>query len=101
MTSSSPASTTPQLWVYCLCAQWCGTCREYRAAFQTVAQAARERWGDRIHCVWVDVEDEADLVDPIDVEDFPTLLIASGGQARGAGGVELNPPPAASPGCAH
>jgi hypothetical protein len=31
---------------------------------------------------WVDVEDEADLVDPVDVEDFPTLLIASGGQAR-------------------
>jgi hypothetical protein len=31
---------------------------------------------------WVDVEDEADLVDPIDVEDFPTLLIASEGQAR-------------------
>jgi hypothetical protein len=32
--------------------------------------------------VWVDVEDEADLVDPIDVEDFPTVLIASDGQAR-------------------
>ena len=32
--------------------------------------------------MWVDVEDEADLVDSIDVEDFPTLLIASAGQAR-------------------
>lgn len=27
--------------------------------------------------VWVDVEDQADLVDPIEVDNFPTLLIAS------------------------
>ena len=32
--------------------------------------------------VWVDVEDQADLVDPIEVDDFPTLLIAVGGEAR-------------------
>jgi hypothetical protein len=31
---------------------------------------------------WIDVEDQADLVDPIEVENFPTLLIAHGGQAR-------------------
>ena len=31
---------------------------------------------------WVDIEDESDLVDPIEVENFPTLLIATGGQAR-------------------
>jgi hypothetical protein len=24
---------------------------------------------------WVDVEDQADLVDPVDINDFPTLLI--------------------------
>ena len=28
--------------------------------------------------VWVDVEDQAALVDGIDVENFPTVLIASG-----------------------
>ena len=28
--------------------------------------------------MWVDVEDEADLIDPIEVEDFPTILISSG-----------------------
>ena len=27
--------------------------------------------------VWVDVEDQAALVDGIDVEDFPTILVAS------------------------
>ena len=29
---------------------------------------------------WVDVEDQADLVDPVDINDFPTLLIARDGQ---------------------
>ena len=28
--------------------------------------------------VWVDVEDHADWVDPIEVENFPTLLMALG-----------------------
>jgi thioredoxin 1 len=28
--------------------------------------------------LWVDVEDEADLIDPIEVEDFPTILISTG-----------------------
>ena len=31
-----------------------------------------------VRFAWVDVEDEADLVDPIEVENFPTLLIARG-----------------------
>ena len=30
-----------------------------------------------VQFVWIDIEDEADLVDPIEVEDFPTILIAS------------------------
>lgn len=27
--------------------------------------------------VWIDIEDEADLIDPIEVENFPTLLLAT------------------------
>jgi len=77
--SFAPTSTTgfSGLLVACLCAQWCGTCTEYRPLFtalQTEFAAAR--------FVWVDVEDEADLVDPIEVENFPTLLIAHGADAR-------------------
>lgn len=68
--SDMPASSTP-LTVACLCAQWCGTCRDYRPFFD---EAQRAFPGMRF--VWVDIEDESDLVDPIDVEDFPTLLIA-------------------------
>jgi thiol-disulfide isomerase/thioredoxin len=73
----SPSTDAPNLLIACLCAQWCGTCRDYQLLFEQLqAEFGAARF------VWVDVEDEADLVDPIDVEDFPTLLIANGGQAR-------------------
>jgi thioredoxin 1 len=65
------------LLVACLCAQWCGSCRDYRALFDEVADAFPE-----MQFRWVDIEDEADLVDPVEVENFPTLLIASGDDAR-------------------
>ena len=74
---SSPSSEAPSLLIACLCAQWCGTCRDYQPLFDQL----QAEFGTALF-VWVDVENEADLVDPIDVEDFPTLLIASEGQAR-------------------
>jgi thioredoxin 1 len=74
-TPSEPA--LPSLLVACLCAQWCGTCTEYQPLF---AQLRTEFPGARL--VWVDIEDEADLVDPIEVENFPTILIAHGEQPR-------------------
>ena len=73
-----PAPTAhPPLLVACLCAQWCGSCREYRSLFDKVAAAFPES-----RFVWVDIEDEAALVDPIEVENFPTLLIATADGAR-------------------
>ena len=63
---------TPPLLVVCLCAQWCGACREYRALFER-AEAA---FGARTRFVWIDIEDDAALVDGIEVENFPTLLLA-------------------------
>lgn len=63
--------------VACLCAQWCLTCGSYRSVFDALAA---EMPGVRF--VWVDIEDEADLVDPIEVENFPTLLIGMGAEAR-------------------
>jgi thioredoxin 1 len=69
--------TTPALMVACLCAQWCRTCDEYKPLF---AQLQADY--PQAHFRWVDIEDEADLVDPIEVDNFPTLLIATEGRAQ-------------------
>jgi len=58
--------------VICLCAAWCGVCREFQAVFDEVAQAHPE-----LAFRWLDVEDEADRLGDLDVETFPTLLIGS------------------------
>ncbi|MGI9134624.1 MAG: thioredoxin family protein [Rhodoferax sp.] len=76
MPSTSP-TTQPTLLVTCLCAQWCNTCGAYRALFDQM----QERF-PALRFQWIDVEDEADLVDPIEVENFPTLLISAPHQAR-------------------
>ena len=56
--------------VVCLCAEWCGTCRDYRRAFEQRA----ERREDAMH-VWLDIEDDSDWLGDIDVETLPTLLV--------------------------
>ncbi len=72
MTLATPCPSASVL-VVCLCAEWCGVCRDYRQRFaQVQAQFPAVRF------LWLDVEDEADLLDPLDVEDFPTLLLAVG-----------------------
>ncbi|MGI4811735.1 MAG: thioredoxin family protein [Janthinobacterium lividum] len=56
--------------VACLCADWCGSCREYRLVFDQLATTSPG------HCfVWIDVETHADLVEHLEIDDFPTLLI--------------------------
>lgn len=59
--------------VACLCAAWCGTCGSYRAAFDALAA----RHPDKVF-VWIDIEDQADVVGDLDVENFPTLLLQHG-----------------------
>lgn len=73
MTGSSAEAAQPLL-VACLCAAWCGSCREYRATFDALGRS----FGGQVDFVWVDVEDEADALGDLDIEDFPTLLIAHG-----------------------
>ncbi len=77
MNTSAPSTPPDYVLVVCLCAAWCGVCRDYQARF-TQVQAAYPQ----AQFVWLDVEDEADLLHPLDVEDFPTLLLAVGDAPR-------------------
>ena len=69
------APTHPPLLVACLCAQWCGTCRDYRAVMD---QVQRGFVGRVPPFTWVDIEDHDEVAGSLDIEDFPTLLIARG-----------------------
>jgi hypothetical protein len=68
--------------VACLCAAWCRTCDDYVGVFQQLQQAQP---GHRYR--WIDIEDEAELIGDVDVETFPTLLLAHQGQVLFAGPV--------------
>ncbi|MGL4407614.1 thioredoxin family protein [Zoogloea sp.] len=70
---TAPHTPSDTFLVACLCAAWCGTCREYRPGFEALAQRFPQA-----RFVWLDVEDDAELVDDYDVENFPTLLIQRG-----------------------
>ena len=66
-------TASESLLVICLCAQWCDTCCDYRIRFDEVRAKFRQA-----QFLWIDIEDEAELLHPLDVEDFPTLLLAVG-----------------------
>lgn len=59
-----------ELNVICLCAEWCGTCREYRPGFEGLAAHFPD-----VRFAWLDIEDHAEAMGELDVENFPTVLI--------------------------
>jgi len=61
------------VWVICLCAAWCDVCCQYRNAFDRLAAD----WpGARF--LWLDIEDNEDIMGDVEIETFPTLLLAQG-----------------------
>lgn len=56
--------------VACLCAAWCGTCGEYAPRMEQLAARFPE-----VPMIWIDIEDQADVVGELDIDNFPTLLI--------------------------
>ncbi|MEO7854076.1 MAG: thioredoxin family protein [Rubrivivax sp.] len=78
----------PALTVICLCADWCGSCREFASTFDALAAAQP---GDVFR--WLDIEDEPELVGDLDITTFPTLIVASshglhfGGEVLPQGGL--------------
>jgi thiol-disulfide isomerase/thioredoxin len=77
MSTGNPAPATSELLIACLCAQWCGTCNDYAPLFKQLQMDYPQA-----RLVWIDIEDEAELVDPVEVENFPTVLIATHKTAR-------------------
>lgn len=91
-TPSATRSTDPAvepLLVACLCAAWCRVCDAYVPVFDALRAG---RPGARF--VWIDIEDEDELLGELEVETFPTLLIAQGGRLRFLGPVPPQPGPA-------
>ena len=76
-------AASEEWWVICLCAEWCGVCREWRSIFNEAAAAH-----PGLHFAWIDIEDEAQAMGDVDVETFPTLLIAHGESPRFFGPVQ-------------
>jgi len=72
-----------RLLVACLCAEWCGSCRDYRATFA----ALEARFAADADFAWIDIEDESDALGDPDIENFPTLLLADAGGLRFLGAV--------------
>jgi thiol-disulfide isomerase/thioredoxin len=70
MVTPTISAETPNFWVFCLCAQWCGACREYQPLFEHLAAEMPQA-----RFVWVDVEKHDALLGELDIENFPTLLL--------------------------
>lgn len=70
---STAGNDTATWWVACLCAAWCGVCRDWQPQF--IAQA---RAHPGLRFAWVDVEDEDETMGEVDIVTFPTLLVARG-----------------------
>ena len=69
------AASTPDDWlVACLCADWCRICQDWQPAFERIAR----RLAGSARVVWVDIEDDEELLGGVEVDDFPTLLVAHG-----------------------
>jgi thioredoxin 1 len=86
MNPTAAAPAPRDWWVICLCAEWCGVCREWRELFEQLAAAHPD-----LRFAWVDVEDQALAMGDVDIETFPTLLIAQGDSPRFFGPVQPSP----------
>jgi len=68
--TSGDDQASEEFLVICLCAEWCSTCRDYRAGFNTLAaQFPDTRFR------WLDIEEHADEMGDLDIENFPTLFV--------------------------
>lgn len=56
--------------VVCYCAEWCRSCESYHGDFEALSSKY-----DQLIFLWVDIEDQPDLLNDRDPDNFPTILI--------------------------
>ena len=61
--------------VSCLCAEWCDTCVQYRPGFLALAEKF-----PGVKFRWIDIEDQAEEVGDLEVENFPTIRVIRDGE---------------------
>jgi len=61
--------------VSCLCAEWCDTCVDYRPGFFALGAKF-----PGVEFRWIDIEDQADEVGDLEVENFPTIRVTRDGE---------------------
>lgn len=61
------------LLVACICAEWCKTCNTYREIFFN----AQSQFEGAVSFHWLDIEDDDELLQSVEVDNFPTILIAN------------------------
>lgn len=67
-TSEHPHNLT----IWCLCAEWCVICREFKTAFLNMQfEQPEHEWH------WTDIEDHDEVLCDIDVQGFPSIVIWS------------------------
>jgi len=66
------SQTPSRLLIACFCAAWCRTCDDYAH----VVTSLKDQYAPFADVVWVDIEDHAEVLDEVDVENFPTLLVS-------------------------
>ena len=52
------------------CAEWCGSCREFKAHFDSLKIEGLSK-------LWLDIEDHSGLLDEIEIENLPTIFVVS------------------------
>ena len=82
-----PETNPSPLTVVCLCAGWCDICEEYRQTFASLA----DEFAGQARLIWVDIEDQEEIVGSLDIENFPTLLIGTADDVRFYGAITQLP----------
>ena len=84
----APAPDPRDDWhVICLCAAWCGVCRDWLPVMRELAQSRPD-----LRLAWIDVEDEDEAMGEVEIQTFPTVLVAHGGEPRFFGPVAPSAP---------